>query len=214
MISAPAGGASASMLTPAAPAASAYVLSRCEVDWERCDVLCGRRDRFITPPWWDYIVLPAESGVNGGASPIVKRVSKPAQPRAVLRFPRLVAFAQSMPLAATFAQRRRLRIVHQVMHRLQGAQICEHGFKVIVRHIAVDGPGHWRLQFARPHGTAADGLDEQCLGVISDAGSIGRDVGGGHSVLEDRAACKLHPLDGTNIRRWRRRRVATATDPH
>src|ERR1700722_12194799 len=48
MISASLGGATASRLTPAALAASAYMLRRWWTDWER---LAGLRGRFITTPW-------------------------------------------------------------------------------------------------------------------------------------------------------------------
>src|SRR5208283_6066954 len=54
------------------------------------------------------------------------------------------------------------------------------------------------------------GLDEQRLVVLADAGGIGREIGGGHALIEDRAACKLHARDRLKLG-WRAVRRVTVT---
>jgi hypothetical protein len=60
----------------------------------------------------------------------------------------LVAISQPMFLAAEFALRGLLGVVHEVMHRLESAEVSEHCPQVIVRHVAKDPPQHGRIQVA------------------------------------------------------------------
>src|SRR4029077_13525293 len=103
----------------------------------------------------------------------------------------LVAISQSVFLAAEFALRGWLGVVHQVMDRLESTQIGEHRFQVIVGHVAKHPPGHGRTQLARANIAGSYSLDEERLVVVTDAGSVRREISGGHST-DLIPACQLH----------------------
>src|ERR1039457_3497480 len=84
----------------------------------------------------------------------------------------LIVISEPVLLAAEFAGRRGLGVVHVVMHGLESAEIGEYRFQVIVGHVAKSPPGHGRVQLARANRTGAYGLDEQRLMVVADTGSI------------------------------------------
>jgi hypothetical protein len=91
-----------------------------------------------------------------------------------------VAVAEAVFVAAEFAEGRRLGIVYIVIDGLNGSQVGEDGFEVVVGHVAKITVGHERIQFANAAGSVAgaNGLDEHIFVVVADTTGMKSDVGG------------------------------------
>ena len=61
----------------------------------------------------------------------------------------LIFFAAAVHCFANNAQRRRFRVIHNMVDGLDRLQISENGLQVVIRHAAVMAPGHDLIQRPR-----------------------------------------------------------------
>src|SRR5260221_11329343 len=76
---------------------------------------------------------------------------------------------------------RRFGVVQLMLDRLQRLQECEHGFQIVVSHLAIKDPRHRRIHRARAHLAAAHYLHNRSVVEIANARPGRADVGGHHT---------------------------------
>jgi len=85
-----------------------------------------------------------------------------------------------VPVPADSAVSHRLSIIHSVMNRLYGAQICEDGFQIFVSHVTKIPPWHDGIELAGTHFAGVHSFQEHSFVLITDAGRIRRQIRAGH----------------------------------
>src|SRR6185312_2953805 len=85
----------------------------------------------------------------------------------------LVLIACPVRLSAELAVCWWKAVVHAMLHRLQGSQVREHGFQIVIVKMTEFPEGHDRIKLSCLHIAGAHHLDKQRLIVITDSGCIG-----------------------------------------
>ena len=107
----------------------------------------------------------------------------------------LVLVSTPVGLTADLAKRRRLGVIHVVVHRFERFDIGKHGGSILVRHTAVGVPRHDLAELSRPDVPGANRLRKHRLVVVRNPRRVGSDVAAGHTAprsIENEAASKVH----------------------
>ena len=91
----------------------------------------------------------------------------------------LVFVSAPMALLAQFAGSDRLGVAHVMLDRLERVKISEHGLQIAVIEVLVDHDRHDGTELLAIDLSGADHLHKEIIGVIDDAGRVGRDVRAG-----------------------------------
>ena len=116
--------------------------------------------------------------------------------------------------SADLAGRRRLRVVYAVFDGRHGSQVREHRLQVLIRHTAMDPPGHNGRKLARFDVAGVHHVEEQFFIIIRNPGRVRRNVG-----ARDIPPQTLHHRSAREVKSRQRlavllRCVAVATTRH